>query len=294
MNMKTFAQTLLLPALLLPGLAMADFFNETGTFESSLDLDKSVLLDVDTGSGSIEVRAGADGKATINAVIRIRKDGFWRKSKSVDADELIQQVKDNPPIELDGRRLKVGHFSDRSLRKRVSISFEVVVPAGTEVVADTGSGSIMVMNIEAPVDADTGSGSVTLENITGSVRADTGSGSITLENITGSIDADTGSGSIRAEKIEGSFHADTGSGSINVEGRQEGRWTLDTGSGSVSVDLPDDAAFDINAESNSGGITIDHPLTVQGKVSKKHIKGEVRGGGPLLHIDTGSGRIRVK
>jgi DUF4097 and DUF4098 domain-containing protein YvlB len=292
MNLKSFANTLLLPALLIPGLAMADFFNKTGTFESSLNLDEAVVLDVDTGSGSIEVRSGSGNEATIRGEIRVRKGGFW--GKNADADELIQQVKDNPPIELSGGRLKVGHFSDRSLRKRISISFEIVVPAGTEVVADTGSGSIAVMNIEAPVNADTGSGSVTLENITGSVRADTGSGSITLDSIIGPIMADTGSGSIRAERIDGSFHADTGSGSIAVEGRQQGKWKIDTGSGSVSVDLPDDAAFNLNAESNSGGITIDHPLTVQGKVSKKHIKGEVRGGGPLLHIDTGSGRIRIE
>jgi len=292
MNLKTCAKTLLLPLLLLPGLAMADFFNKTGTFESSLALDEPVVLDADTGSGSIEVRAGSGGEATIRGEIRVRKGGFW--GKDGDADELIQQIKDNPPIELSGGRLKVGHFSDRRLSKKVSVSFEIVVPSDTEVIADTGSGSITVMNIEAPVSADTGSGSVTLENITGSVNADTGSGSVTLENIIGSVRADTGSGSIRAEKIDGTFHADTGSGSVEVEGRQEGRWNLDTGSGSVSVDLPDDAAFDLNAESNSGRIVIDHPVTARGETSKKHVKGEVRGGGPLLHIDTGSGAIRVE
>lgn len=292
MNLKTFAKTLLLPLLLLPGLAMADFFNKTGTFESSLTLDEPVVLDVDTGSGSIDVRAGSGDKATIKGVIRVRKGGFW--GKNVDADELLQQVKDSPPIELAGGRLKVGHFSDRSLRKRVSVSYEIVVPANTEVIADTGSGSITIADIEAPVNADTGSGSITLQNITGSVLSDTGSGSITLKSVTGSIKADTGSGSIRAEKIAGTFHADTGSGSIRIEGRQEGRWDLDTGSGSVTVDLPDDAAFDLNAESNSGGVVIDHPVTMTGDISRKHVKGEVRGGGPLLRIDTGSGRIRVE
>ena len=292
MNPKTFAKTLILAMLLLPGLVMADFLKKTGTFESRLMLDESVRLNVDTGSGSIEVRAGPDGEATIKGVVRVKKDGFW--GKNGDADELLQQVRDNPPIELSGGRLKVGHFSDRSLRKRVSVSFEIVVPADTEVVADSGSGSITVVGINAPVNADTGSGSVTLENISGSVKADTGSGSVTLENITGSVMADTGSGSIHADNIAGTFHGDTGSGSIDVEGRQEGRWTLDTGSGSVTVDLPDDAAFDVNLESSSGKIVIDHPMTMQGEMNRKHVTGEVRGGGPLLHIDTGSGGIRVE
>ena len=62
----------------------------------------------------------------------------------------------------------------------------------------------------------------------------------------------------------------------------------------LAVRLPGDAAFALDAESRSGGITVDHPLTVQGKISKRHIRGEVRGGGPLLRIDTGSGSIRVE
>lgn len=304
-------KTLLLSILLLPGLAIADFFSETGSFESSVTLDETVLLDVDTGSGSIEVRAGSAGEATINGVIRVRKDGFW--GKSVDADELIQQVRDNPPIELKGGRLKVGHFSDRSLSKRVSISFEIVVPADTEVLADTGSGSITITNINAPVNADTGSGSITLENIGGSVKADTGSGSVHADKVAGAFHADTGSGSIyllqtapgdvfvstgsgssELRGVIGAVDADSGSGRITIEGRQEGRWNLDTGSGAVHVDLPDDAAFDLSAESNSGRIVVDHPLTTQGEISKKHVEGEVRGGGPLLHIDTGSGGIRVE
>ena len=73
----------------------------------------------------------------------------------------------------------------------------------------------------------------------------------------------------------------------------EGDWDLETGSGSIRVTLPEDAAFDIDAESNSGGIDIDHPVTVQGRISKRHITGNVRGGGPLLKIDTGSGGVSV-
>jgi DUF4097 and DUF4098 domain-containing protein YvlB len=88
--------------------------------------------------------------------------------------------------------------------------------------------------------------------------------------------------------------ARAGSGSITVDGYQQGDWDLDTGSGSITVRLPGDAAFALDAESRSGGITVDHPLTVQGKISKRHIRGEVRGGGPLLRIDTGSGSIRVE
>ncbi len=311
MNPKTITRMLLVSVLLIPGLAVADFFAKSGSFEERLMLDGPVVLDVDTGSGSIDVRAGSGSEATIKGEVRVRKRKFF--GTSADAEEILAQVEANPPIVLDDDRLRVGHFEDRSLAKRVSISYEITVPANTEVIADTGSGSITILNIEAPVNADTGSGSIKLENIGGPVRADTGSGSIHADGVGGAFHADTGSGSIYLMQtapgdvtvdtgsgssellgVVGALDADSGSGRIVVQGRQEGRWRLDTGSGSVRIDLPDDAAFDLDAESNSGGITIEHPLTMEGKISKKHVRGEVRGGGHLLEIDTGSGTIRVE
>ena len=311
MNPKTITRMLLVSVLLIPGFAIADFFGKAGSFEERLMLDGPVVLSVDTGSGSIDVRAGSGAEAIIKGEVRVRKRKFF--GKAADATEILAQVEANPPIELDDDRLNVGHFEDRSLAKRVSISYEIVVPADTEVIADTGSGSITIINIAAPVNADTGSGSIKLENVGGPVRADTGSGSIHADGVAGAFHADTGSGSVYLMQtapgdvtvdtgsgssellgVVGSLDADSGSGRIVVQGRQEGRWRLDTGSGSIRIDLPDDAAFDLNAESRSGGITIEHPLTMEGKISKKHVEGEVRGGGHLLEIDTGSGSIRVE
>ncbi len=311
MNPKTITRMLLVSFILIPGIAIADFFGKTGTFDERLMLEGPVVLTVDTGSGSIDVRAGSGSEAIITGKVRVRKRGLW--GRSGNAEEILDEVLENPPIVLDDDRLVVGRFEDRSLAKRVSVSYEIVVPAGTEVIADTGSGSITIRDIAAPVNADTGSGSIKLENIAGPVRADTGSGSIHADGIGGAFHADTGSGSIYLMQtapgdvtvdtgsgssellgIVGALDADAGSGRIIVQGRQEGDWKLDTGSGSVRIDLPDDAAFDLDAESNSGGITIDHPMTMTGKISKKHVRAEVRGGGHVLEIDTGSGTIRVE
>ena len=309
--MKSHAslKALILSLLLLPALAIAA---DHDMFEMSVALQDAVLLDVDTGSGSIDVRAGSGSEARIIGKIKVNRGFFLRKP--ANADELIQQVKDNPPVELSDGRLRVGYFEDRSLGKKVSVSYEIVVPADTEVKADTGSGSITVIDIAAPVTADTGSGSIELQNIGGSVKADTGSGSIHADGVAGAFHADTGSGSVFLSQtgpgevhvdtgsgstelrgVAGALHVDTGSGRIVVEGRQEGSdWVLDAGSGSIRVALPDDAAFSLNAETNSGSINVDHPVEVMGKISKKHVRGEVRGGGPLLAIDTGSGSIRVE
>jgi len=310
MKATTKLKTLILSILLLSGLPAADALAADDTFERSFTVSEQLVLDADTGSGSIKIRSGSGDKVTINGKIQVLRRFPWGKPRN--ADELIQEVKDNPPIEMEDSRLRVGHIRDRKLRNRVSISYEIVVPIGTEVFAEAGSGSISVSDIAAPVDVHAGSGSVKLENITGSATARTGSGSIRAEGVGGAFDGKSGSGSIYLEQtapgdvvvstgsgssnlngVTGSVRASAGSGRITVEGRQEGDWKLDTGSGSVRVSLPADAAFELDAESSSGGIEIDHPLTVEGRISKRHVIGTVRGGGPLLRIDTGSGRIRV-
>ena len=306
---------------------------ETGTFERSFDVDGPIILDVTTGSGQIVVRTGNAGRAEITGRITVRPRGFLGLSMRSDekVQEIIARFESEPPVEFAGGRLLVGHASDWKRISNVSIDYEITVPGTTEVKSSTGSGSQTISGVAGPVEADAGSGSITLRDIGGAVSADAGSGSITLEDIGGPAKADTGSGSIRAERIAGSFeadagsgsiflsqsapgdvvvssgsggielqnvagalHADTGSGRIVVSGRQEGPWDLDASSGSIRIDLPDDAAFDLDAESSSGSINVDHPVTVRGEVSKKHLRGTVRGGGELLRVETSSGSIRIE
>ena len=310
MKAITKLQLLTLSMLLLPGLSAAADSGATDTFEESLTVAETITFDVKTGSGSIEISSGPGRDVKIIGKIKVQRRSFWRKNPN--AEEIIQQVIDNPPIEVSDGLVRVGRFEDRSLGKRVSISYKIVVPSDTEVLASTGSGSISVNDIAARVDVGSGSGRLRLTNIGGSVEASAGSGSIRAERVAGGFKASTGSGSIYLSQtapgdvsvstgsgsteltgIVGSLEAEAGSGRITVDGRQEGDWKIDSGSGSIRVRLPDDAAFELDAESSSGGIVVDHPLMIQGKVSKRHIRGEVRGGGPLLKIDTGSGGIKV-
>ena len=90
-----------------------------------------IMLDVDTGSGSITISATQGDEVTIRGEISIGRR--WFGAKPSNADEMIQQLQDNPPIELSGNRLRVGYIDDRNIRKRVSISYEISVPASTEV-----------------------------------------------------------------------------------------------------------------------------------------------------------------
>jgi DUF4097 and DUF4098 domain-containing protein YvlB len=281
---------------------------------------------VTTGSGNIDVRIGDASTVHIRGTIRIAK----RVSPEA-AERKIRSLEDNPPIEQNGNSIRIGYIRDPDLRRHVSISYELVVPAATALKSDTGSGDQTITGINGPLNASTGSGNLHLAGVGGEVRANTGSGDIQLENLKGSVHAETGSGNIRGVGVDStlrastgsgdvrltqsspaSAHVETGSGNIEVsgvhgalrlhtgsgniaaEGAPEGDWRLDTGSGNVTARLPATAAFDLHAHTGSGEIDSDHPLTVQGKLSKHELRAKVRGGGYLLDVGTGSGDIRIQ
>jgi hypothetical protein len=64
------------------------------------------------------------------------------------------------------------------------------------------------------------------------------------------------------------------------------------------VRLPSNSAFEADVSTSSGTLDIDAPITmtVQGRVqeSRKSIRGQVRGGGPVLKVHTGSGDIHIE
>lgn len=310
MRTTNSSRILALSTLIVLGFAATNAVAADGTFETSLSVPEGTTLDVKTGSGSIRVATGNGRDVTIVGKILVNRRSFWRKTP--DAAEIVAAVQEDPPVRLAGNTLEVGRFDDKTIGKNVSISYEIVVPADTAVVAVTGSGSVRISDIEATADAHSGSGSVTLTNIGASAKARTGSGRIRAENIAGAFSGRSGSGSIflsqtapgdvevstgsgRSELhgVVGALDASAGSGGIEVEGRQTGDWRLNTGSGTIRIDLPDDAGFEVDAYSNSGRIVVEHPLTIEGRIDKKHVEGKVRGGGPMLKIDTGSGGIRI-
>jgi hypothetical protein len=287
----------------------------TGSFQQTISIDEPVALDVSTGSGSISIRAGAPGQVEITGHIKVGRGSFLGLfgTSSDEMQAYVDLFESEPPVILADGRLRVGHVKGRKFGRNVSISYEIVVPANTEVTSHTGSGSQEISGVSGPVEAGTGSGRLTLTDVGGAVSARSGSGSITADGIAGAFEAHSGSGRIRLTQVApgdvvvttgsgsselhnvvGALRAKAGSGRIVVDGQQEGPWNLDTGSGSVRVSLPEDAAFELDAESGSGGIDIGHPLTMSGKISRRHVRGQVRGGGELLVIETGSGSIRVE
>ncbi|HYL11166.1 MAG TPA: DUF4097 family beta strand repeat-containing protein [Candidatus Acidoferrales bacterium] len=280
---KSWALFLALLALAaLPALA------DTGSFDRTLQVSGAVDLDVTTGSGNIAVRAG--GAGTVHVVAKIRAHDSW---SGISASEKIRRLEANPPIEQQGNTIRIGYIEDRDLRNNISIDYDLTVPAQTKLGSHTGSGNQSVKGLQLSVTANTGSGNVTVEDVGADLNASTGSGEIKITSLKGDLKAQTGSGNVEMRGIKGGLRIHTGSGDVTAEGEPTGDWRIGTGSGSIEVKVPSKLDFSLDARTSSGEMTIHHPLTVEGTVSRNHLQGKVGNGGVLLDLHTGSGNIEV-
>jgi len=259
-----------------------------GSFDRTLSVSGAADLNVETGSGGIEVRSGDASSVRIHAIIRAHDDFFH------DEEARIHSIETNPPISQNGNTIHISVPADDWLRRHVSISYTLEVPPETRLRAHTGSGSESVEGIHGPVELTTGSGSVKVRRIDDAVRIETGSGRIDIEEVKGKVDAHTGSGSIEGASIAGPISAHTGSGSMHLEQTAAGPLEAHTGSGGVEVRLPASAAFDLYAHTGSGHVYVDHPITVHGNLGGHEIEGKVNGGGALVDVRTGSGSVRIE
>lgn len=311
--------------------AAAEAQRAEGSFQRTLSVSGQPDIEVVTGSGQIDVRPGSGGSIEISA--RVRADDSWgsRRRSSLSAAERVRRIEANPPIEQSGATVRIGHIADEELRDGVSISYTLRVPAASALRARTGSGSQEIEGVGGGVDASSGSGSLRLRDVGTRLRASTGSGSISAETVRGGFHATTGSGSItasgvsgpvvaktgsggidvaqtaggdvqvssgsgtvRLRGVRGAVAADTASGGLSIEGELTGDWQLSAASGSIDIRLPQNQGFQLDANTGSGGIDVDFPVTVTGRIDRRSLRGAVQGGGPLLRVRTSSGGISIQ
>jgi DUF4097 and DUF4098 domain-containing protein YvlB len=306
-------------------LPMSVAASSEGSFQRTLQVTGAVNLDLDTGSGSVNVRTGGSSEVQVTGHIKTTN---WLGG---NADERVKRIEANPPIQQSGNDIRIGHIDDSELLHNISISYDLVVPPETQLHSHTGSGSQSVEGLQKQIEIESGSGSLKISDIGDTVRAETGSGGIEIDRVKGNVRAKSGSGSIRATDIAGGFEGRTGSGhitleqtasgsvlantgsggmelrgvhgsldaragsgTITAEGNPTGSWTVDSGSGNIHLKLASEAGFDLDAHTSSGSITVSQPVTVQGTMGHKELRGRVHGGGVPVQVETGSGNIEIQ
>jgi DUF4097 and DUF4098 domain-containing protein YvlB len=244
-------------------------------------------------SGDIVVTGGSGDEVSIDAVKRTRGDQGQLAN--------VRIVVDDRPGRVD---VRTDYDMGRSVRNNnVSVDYTVTVPSGASVELKSVSGTVKVTGVRGAVRAESVSGDVTTTDTPKVELAKSVSGDVTLSGIQidGDLSASSVSGSVKARGVKahaldlGSVSGDltvsdvtcdrlnakSVSGGFEYSGSitRGGVYDVNLHSGTARFVLVNPTGFELTANTFSGNIRSDLPLTIGGDRDRDRNNREHRGPG---------------
>jgi hypothetical protein len=207
----------------------------------------------------IRVDAGANGGIEVEGwnrdEIRLRvKVQAWSKDddEARESVETIEIVTGGAVIHAEGPKQK--H------RQGWSVSFRLMVPEKSDLELEASNGGLAVTGVEGDIELDTTNGGLALSNVAGDVRGNTTNGGVHVE-----LSGNTWRG---------------------------GGLDLRSTNGGVDLEIPARYSAELETGTVNGGIKVDFPITVQGRIGKS-LTTTLGGGGPRVRVKTVNGGVRI-
>src|SRR5579883_2654856 len=250
-------------------------------------------VDISGIDGSVRIRAGA-GKTIIDHItgdVEAHSNGGPTLLGSIGGSVRCYSgggpiraavVRGGGVFETDGGDIRIGDVLG-AIRAITAAGGIHIDKAGGQVFADTFSGPISVLKALGDVIAATAGGPIDIGSAP-SVDCRSSSGAIHLSNVSGSLQAATTRGAIVAEILAGHPLLDS---------------YLATGNGDITVLVPSNMSVTIEAE-NAGSddqhsiVSAFPAIRIERRYSSVLATGRINGGGPLLRIVDGGGRIELR
>ena len=208
---------------------------------------------------SIEVDSGQNGGISVEGWDRsdvlIQVKVAAHAGSDAEAADLVSQVS----ILTDGV-IRASGPPKRSRHQSWWASFRVSAPRQSD------------LNLEA------NNGGISVDGIDGWVRFDTTNGGVELSDMAGDVRGETTNGGVRV-RLSGSTWEGEG---LDVE----------TTNGGVRLLVPEDYNARLETGTTNGGLEIDFPVTIQGKISRD-LEVDLGSGGPTIRVMTTNGGVRV-
>jgi hypothetical protein len=145
-------------------------------------------------------------------------------------------------------------------RAGFSVSYEILTPLEIDLSLETRNGSIAIADVNGDLGFATQNGSIRLDGVAGNVRGRTTNGGVDAE-----LTGDTWQGA---------------------------GLDLETRNGSVRLRIPENYSARLETATVNGGIDIDFPVTVQGRLGRE-LSTTLGDGGPLVRAETTNGQVRI-
>jgi uncharacterized protein YndB with AHSA1/START domain len=149
---------------------------------------------------------------------------------------------------------------DQRGRTGWSVNYEVIAPRDIDLTLETRNGSIAVARVRGDLAFKAQNGSIDLDGVAGNVRGRTTNGGVQAE-----LTGDTWEGS---------------------------GLDLETTNGAVRLRIPEDYSARLETGTVNGGIDIDFPVTVTGRIGRE-FSTTLGDGGPLVRAETTNGQVRI-
>jgi DUF4097 and DUF4098 domain-containing protein YvlB len=211
--------------------------------------------------GVLNVDAGSNGGATVKGwsrnevLVRARVEG-WGNSDT-DARVMTSQVY----VDSSG-----GHVQARGPESvnnaGWSVSFEIFVPQTTSLTLKTVNGGINISDIRGSLNFEATNGGINLRRLAGEVAGSTVNGGVNIE--------------LMGATWDGS------------------RIQVTTRNGGVNISVPENYSAHFQTETVNGALNSEFPLNQQGELRSRNHDFSLGSGGPLIHVTTTNGGVRLK
>jgi DUF4097 and DUF4098 domain-containing protein YvlB len=211
-------------------------------------------------SGSISVDGRKNGGISIkgwdNAEVLIRARIQAAALTQSEATDLAKQIR----IETSGSKI---YAAGPDMRKDYhwDVSYEVFVPKRSDVSLETHNGGIAISDVHGHIDFTALNGGVVLRRVGGTVRGSTTNGGLVIE-----LDGNKWDG----EELD-----------------------VSTTNGGIVMNVPENYSAHLVTGTVNGGLSIDFPVTVQGRISRE-LAVNLGSGGATVRAMTTNGGVRVR
>lgn len=319
-----------LPALLILLSTAASAAGIEDRVRRTFDAAPGGTLTIDTQVGSIEVTPTSTSGVVVE-VIRTARTTDPKKARELFSEMSLDFSQQGNDVRITSRRRK-DDWPFFNWNSGLRVRFQVSVPYRYNVDLSTSGGDIRVSDLGGQTSCRTSGGDIVLGKMAGSVKATTsggdvsitgGAGAVVLKTSGGDIkigdagqnlEATSSGGDISIGRVNGEVTAKTSGGDISIAevlggidaqssggdltasiARQPSRDSrLSTSGGTVTVTLGSGIGVELDARTSGGSVDSQIPVTVSGRLERSSVKGKVNAGGPLLHLRTSGGDIRLR
>lgn len=276
--------TLTLPCLVLSCIAPTAWAATlTEHFDKSYPLRSGGSFIVKNVNGAVTVEGWDQQQVQINAVkeVRAESDGDARQAMSHVTIE-VTETAGNLRVETKMPRRGEGFWDLLSGRHvQTKVEYHIKVPRHLDLQAESVNGAVSLTGTQGKANVETTNGSVQVSQVEGKLDAQTTNGGIRLSEVAGAVKAGTTNGSVKAQLT-----------------RVEGDLSFESTNGSITVHLPGDVHATVDASTSNG--SVHSAFEVSGEQAegrhhrRRHLSGDINGGGGKLALSTTNGSIRIE